>query len=126
MAANRPDLDDDDVDEYIDKASVSKLRKMVRRLRAQRLSERDSEDLEKESEESEKERNKLADLHEEGKGSTPKQEVTDEDLPFDLGEGEESEDEDSSMAEGCDCSEEECDDPSCATHGKKRKTTKGQ
>ena len=125
--AKDPDLDDNDVEDYIDKASVSALRRMVRRLRSKKLSERDAEDLEQEDAESEKERNKLADLHEEKKGPAPKQEVTDEDLPFELGDEEESGEEGSSEATyECDCSAEECDDPKCATHGKKGKASKGR
>lgn len=112
------DLDDNDVEDYIDKASVSSLRRMVRRLRAKRLSERDPEEMEKDEEESEKERNKLADMHEEKKGAAPKLPVEDDDLPEELAD---EEDEGS-----CDCSEEECDDPECATHSKTSKGTKGR
>lgn len=119
--ANLSELDDNDVEDYIDKASVSSLRRMVRRLRAKRLSERDPEEMAKDEEESEKERNKLADMHEEKKGAVPKLPVEDDDLPEELGE-EDDEDEEAS----CDCSEEECDDPACATHGKKSKGTKGR
>lgn len=122
---NLSELDDNDVDDYIDKASVSSLRRMVRRLRAKRLSERDQEDMDQEDEAAEKERNKLADLHAEKKGAAPKQEVTDEDLPFELGDDGEEDPSSASEAE-CDCSEEECDDPSCSVHGKKSKSTKGR
>jgi hypothetical protein len=127
MALNKgePDLDDNDVEDYIDKASVSSLRRMVRRLRAKRLSDRDSADIEQDEKDAESERNKLADLHEEKKGPAPKQEVSDEDLPFELGEEGEEEDS-SSMEASCDCSAEECDDPSCAVHGKPSKGSKGR
>lgn len=110
-------------DEEIDQLPVGMLRKYVRRLKAKRLSERDEEEMEKDEAEAEKERKKLADSYEEKKGKAPKQEVTDEDLPFEIG-GEESSEE--SSAAGCDCSEEECDDPACKVHRKPGKGAKGR
>mgnify|MGYP006270703123 CR=1 FL=1 len=102
---DKGDNDQDDSD--LDYIPAPKLRAMIRKLRSQRLSDRDPEQVEKDDASAEEERTKLADLHEEKKGASPKVAVTDDDFPED-------------MKESCDCDDEDCDDPSCTVHNKKR------
>lgn len=77
-------LDDDDVA----KLPASVLKKMVRALRAKRLSEREASEAE--DKQSEEEREKLASLHEEQKGKSPKVPVSKDDLPDVLVDDDES------------------------------------
>lgn len=70
------------------------LREYIRTL----LEKKDKPNDKKQSDESDKEREALADLHEEKKGKSAGVPVLKEDLPFDLGGDEESEDEDDSQA----------------------------
>jgi hypothetical protein len=75
-------LDDDDVSTL----PASVLKKMVRALKAKRLAEREADESgEKKAEE---EREKLASLHEEQKGKSPKVPVRKDDLPEELAEDE--------------------------------------
>jgi hypothetical protein len=114
---------DSDGNEDLDTMRVPELRAMIRKMRAQRLSDRNPEEVRKDEEKAEAERKKLSDLHEEKKGAAPKIPVEDDDLPEVLAGDDEEE---GSEYESCDCSEEECDDPKCATHGKGSKASKGR
>jgi len=62
------------------------VRKMLRALMAKKVGG-ESEDSEGEVDKSEEEREKLSQLHEEGKGESPKVEVDAEDLPEELTQG---------------------------------------
>ena len=59
------------------------LRKLLRRMAAKRVSERTKDD---EDESAEEDRKKLSEMHEEKKGSSPKVPVSKDDLPADLEE----------------------------------------
>jgi hypothetical protein len=88
----------DDVD--LEDLPPKTLRKMIRTLRA-KLNKKPGGDDEEDSG-SEKEREDLADLHEDSKGKGHKQKVEKDDLPFDLNGGEaddESDEDDSSSDE---------------------------
>jgi hypothetical protein len=71
-------LDDDD----ISKLPASVLKKLVRALKAKRLSDRTPE--ESGEDKAEEEREKLSSLHEEQKGEAPKVPVKKDDLPEEL------------------------------------------
>ena len=95
------------------------LRKMIRQLMGQRLSDRDPEDLKKQDEENEKERKKLSNLHEEQKGAAPKTPVEKDDLPEGLDDVDEpSELEEAAEEEHEGHEEEDCED--CSGTGKKK------
>jgi hypothetical protein len=71
-------LDDDD----LGKLPASVLKKMVRALKAKRLADREADEAG--DAKAEEEREKLSDLHEEKKGSSPKVPVRKDDLPEEL------------------------------------------
>jgi hypothetical protein len=89
------------------------LRKMIRQLMGQGLSDRDPEDLKKQDDENEKERKKLSNLHEEQKGNAPKTLVEKDDLP----EGLDDVDDPSELEEAEEEESEDCED--CNGTGKK-------
>lgn len=66
------------------------------------LSKKNKPADDKQADESDKEREALADLHEETNGKAPKVPVTKEDMPFDLGEDDEEGDEASEASAGAD------------------------
>lgn len=78
MAADKKQID---LDIDIDDLPPALVRKLLRRMVAKRLSDKDPEEAEKDEEDSEKERKKLADLHKEKKGTPPKMPVEEDDLP---------------------------------------------
>ena len=89
------DLEDEEsLFEDLEELPPKVLRKMIRRLKARRLSDRDEEEEEEILAKHEKDRKELAELHEEGHGAPPEVPVEDEDLPESLsGDEEEEEDE---------------------------------
>jgi hypothetical protein len=96
------------------------LRKMIRQLMGQRLSDRDPEDLKKQDEKNETERKKLPNLHEEQRGAAPKTPVEKDDLPEGLDDIDEpSELEEAAGEEHEGHEEEDCED--CSGTGKKKK-----
>jgi hypothetical protein len=83
-----------DLEDFPPSVQAKVLKKLVRRLMAKRLSERDPEEQEKDQKEVEKRREELSNLHEEKRGAAPKVAVTKDDLSADLLGEEEEEEED--------------------------------
>jgi hypothetical protein len=82
--------------------SAPALREYIR----SQLSKKNKPADDKQSDESDKEREALADLHEETNGTAPKVPVTKEDMPFDIGEDDESGDEASEASAEADADDE--------------------
>ena len=90
MNNNRMDAGELDLEDLPPKA----LRKLIKALLAKHGKPNDA----KQSADADEEREALSDLHEEKKGKSEGLPVTEEDLPFDLGSKEESDDEEDSQA----------------------------
>lgn len=101
-AKKSTDCDIDSIpEELIDDLPPAVVRKLLRRLKAQRVSDRDQEDADEDEKRSEKERKKLVDLHQEKKGAPPEMKADEDDLPEGMYAADE-EDEDSSAVDSGD------------------------
>lgn len=103
MAADKKVMEcdlDNIPDSLIDDLPPALVRKLLRRMKAQRVSERDKEESDKDEEDSEKERKKLVDLHKEKKGSPPDMPVEEDDLPEGMYSADESDDDSSVVDSG--------------------------
>ena len=85
------DREDDDPSNLTRAALI----RMVRKFKAKQLKDREAEDVEEDAERAEEERTKLADMHEETKGAAPKIPVKSDDLPEELAELDDEEEEES-------------------------------
>lgn len=83
----------------IDELTPAQLRKLLRRVMAKGLKDKDEGEKEEELRKSEEEREKLSKLREEKNGKGPSPDVTKDDVPEELRDEEEDEDEKDSKKE---------------------------